>query len=71
MHAQTTALKPRDGVLVMSGYGLRISVERKHLVVEDGFGRDRRRGALHRATSGLRRLVVLGHTGFVTLNALR
>jgi len=57
--------------VVLSGYGLRIAVERGHLVVSDGIGRDRRSGRLHRATSGLRRLVVLGHSGTVSLEAMR
>ena len=61
----------RNGVLVLSGYGLHIGVERGHLTVSDGVGRDRRSGTLHRATCGLRRLVVLGHSGTVTLEALR
>ena len=34
-------------------------------------GRHRRTERLNRATSGLKRLVVIGHTGFVTLEALR
>lgn len=60
-----------NGVYVASGYGLKLFVERGHLVVEDGIGRDRRNTRLNRATSGLRRLVVLGHTGYITLDALR
>jgi len=71
MQSQTTALKPRNGILVLSGYGIRVRVWRGQLVVEDGLGRDRRTGALHRATSGLRRLVIGGHAGFVTFEALR
>ncbi len=71
MRIQTTALTPRDGLLTLSGYGIRMSVERRHLLVSDGVGRDRRLGALHRATTKLARLVVLGHGGFVTLEALR
>ncbi len=63
-------LRPADGVLVLSGYGLRVSVHRRHLSVSDGVGRDRRRGALHRATARLRRLVILGHSGLITLGAL-
>lgn len=61
----------RDGVLVLSGYGLHIGVERGQLTVRDGIGRTRRSGTLHRATCGLKRLVVLGHSGTVTLEALR
>jgi CRISPR-associated endonuclease Cas1 len=60
-----------DPVYVASGYGLKLYVNRGHLVVEDGLGRDRRVVRFNRATSGLRRVVVLGHTGYVTLDALR
>ncbi len=67
----TVDLRPTNGVLVLSGYGLRIAVERGHLVVSDGIGRDRRSGRLHRATCDLKRLVVLGHSGTVSLEALR
>ena len=58
-------------MLVASGYGLKIYVDRGHLIVHDGVGRNRRTLRLNRATSGLERLVVIGHTGFVTLEALR
>ena len=61
----------QSGVLVLDGYGVRIRVERGRLAVADGIGRHRREGQFPRAGSGLRRLVVLGHTGFVTFDALR
>src|SRR5713226_4071318 len=61
----------RNGVLVLDGYGLRVAVERRHLQMSDGICDERRSGRLSRATAGLKRLVVLGHTGFVTLEALR
>src|SRR5262249_15349513 len=53
------------------GYGIRLFVNRRHLVVQDGIGRHRRERRFARATHGLRRLVVLGHTGYVTLEAHR
>jgi CRISPR-associated endonuclease Cas1 len=56
---------------VASGFGLKLFVERGHLVVHDGIGRQRRTVRFNRATSRLRRLVVLGHSGYVTLEALR
>jgi CRISPR-associated endonuclease Cas1 len=59
------------GVLVLTGYGLRIAVERGHLVVEDGFGSERRRGRFARIGSGIQRVIVLGHSGSVSLEALR
>jgi CRISPR-associated endonuclease Cas1 len=69
MHHEVTA--PRDGIVVASGYGLKIYVERGHLIVHDGVGRDRRAMRFNRATSGLERLVVIGHAGYITLEALR
>jgi len=68
----TTAVKPTgDGTLVLDGYGIRVTVERRHLVVSDGVGRQRRSGRFARATSQLRRLIILGHSGYLTLEALR
>lgn len=60
-----------NGVLVLTGYGLDIRVERGQLQVRDGIGRQRREGQIHRATGRLRRIVVLGHTGAITLEAIR
>ncbi len=57
--------------VVLSGYGLKIAVYRRHLVVEDGVGEHGREGRFHKAMCKLRRLVVLGHTGYVSLEALR
>jgi CRISPR/Cas system-associated endonuclease Cas1 len=78
MHAQPTPaiswpeeIQLSSGIFVASGYGLRISVWRGRLRVEDGVGRQRRTVLLHRATSRLKRLVVIGHTGFVSLDAIR
>jgi CRISPR-associated endonuclease Cas1 len=61
----------RGAVCVVEGYGVRVRVKRGHLVVEDGFGTERRERVFSRATHGLSRLVVLGHEGFVTFEALR
>ena len=60
----------RSGVLALSGYGLSIKVERGHLVVEDGLGSARRRGRFSRVTPGLKRIVVFGRSGAVSLDAL-
>ena len=64
-------LTPPGGVLVLSGYGLDVRVWRGRLRVADGIGRDRREAIIHRATGGLRRLVVLGHTGSISFEAIR
>ncbi len=63
---------PADtSVAVADGYGLTIRVHRGHLVIEDGIGRHRRQRRYPRAERTLRRLVILGHTGYLTLEALR
>jgi CRISPR-associated endonuclease Cas1 len=63
--------EPRKGVLLLGGYGVRISVERGHLCVEDGVGANRRRARFARPTRELRRVVALGHSGTISLDALR
>ncbi len=69
MQAETSQVV--DGIHVASGYGLKVYVERGHLVVHEGVGRRRETRRFNRATSGLKRLVVIGRTGFVTLDALQ
>jgi len=61
----------RGRVAVVDGYGVKISVRRGHLVVEDGLGRERRERVYARVAHGLSRVVVLGHDGFITLGAIR
>src|SRR5687768_17542603 len=64
-------LAPRRGVLTLSGYGISVRVDRGHLVVEDGIGTTRHRARLARVGHGLRRLVVIGADGSISLAALR
>src|SRR4051812_44483765 len=68
---ESAPLTPKSGVVVLAGYGLRVAVDHGHLAVSDGVGRDRRAGTLNRVSGGLRRLVALGHSGTVSLEALR
>jgi CRISPR-associated endonuclease Cas1 len=70
MHAQPTE-RADGGICVARGYGLKLHIHRGHLIVEDGVGRRRRTRRYHRVTSKLRRVVVIGHTGYITLEALR
>lgn len=60
-----------DAIAVVDGYGVAIKVHRGHLVVEDGIGMHRRERRYTRGSRQLRRLVVLGHTGIITLDAIR
>jgi CRISPR-associated protein Cas1 len=75
--AVTTALAiayarqtPIAGVCVVDGCGVSVRVRNGHLLVEDGLGRHRRTRRFNRATSDLRRLVILADSGMVTLDAL-
>jgi CRISPR-associated endonuclease Cas1 len=58
-------------VAVVDGYGLTISVSCGHLVITDGIGPHRRERLLPRAQRTVQRIVILGHTGTVTLDAIR
>jgi hypothetical protein len=62
---------PRHGVVTLFGYGIQVRVDRGHLLLEDGIGPDRRNARLPRVGHGLKRLVVIGSDGMVSLAALR
>lgn len=57
--------------VVADGYGLTVTVSRGHLLVRDGLGRHRRERRLPRAQRIVRRIVILGHTGHLSLEAIR
>jgi CRISPR-associated endonuclease Cas1 len=63
-------LQVRAGVLVADGYGISLRVLYGKLHIEDGIGPHRRSIVLDRAGSGLERLVLLGKSGTITLEAL-
>ena len=65
------SVAPPGPVCVADGQGLSVHVHRGHLVVADGIGRHRRERRYHKATHGLTRLVILGSTGTLSLDALR
>jgi len=60
----------RHGVVTLFGYGIVVRVEHGHLVLEDGIGA-RRMTRFPRIRHGIRRLVVIGSDGMVSLAALR
>ena len=70
MQAQPNRADAR-GIHLAHGYGLKVHVYRDHLIVQDGIGRQRHNRRFHRATSGLKRLVVIGHSGYITFDAMR
>jgi CRISPR-associated endonuclease Cas1 len=61
----------KSGVLMLSGFGIKVRMQNGHLEIEDGIGPERRRIRLPRVGHGLRRLVLIGRDGFITLEALR
>ena len=58
-------------VLVLSGYGLRISISRGHLVLEDGIAGQRRLVRFSRVDRRIERIAIIGHAGTVSLDAIR
>jgi CRISPR-associated endonuclease Cas1 len=61
----------KSGVLVLNGYGIRVQVNAGHLFLHDGIADERRTIRLPRVNHGLKRLVLIGSDGFITLEALR
>src|SRR6266446_6499173 len=61
----------KHGVLTVWGYGIRVQVNGGHLLLHDGIADERRMIRLPRVGHGLRRLVMIGSDGFITLEALR
>src|SRR5713226_9185967 len=61
----------KSGVLVLSGFGVQVRVDRGHLTLKDGIADERRTIRLPRVNHGLKRLVMIGSDGFITLEALR
>ncbi len=61
----------KTGTLALSGFGIKVRMHCGHLETEDGIGPDRRKIRLARIGHGLKRLVLIGSDGFVTIEALR
>jgi CRISPR-associated endonuclease Cas1 len=69
--AETFQIAARHSVVTLFGYGIQVRVDRGHLLLEDGIGPDRLRYRFPRVGHGLKRLVVIGSDGMVSLAALR
>src|SRR5216684_8916117 len=65
------SLAPRHGVVTLFGYGIRVQMHAGHLLLHDGIADERRTIRLPRVNHGLKRLVMIGSDGFITLEALR
>src|SRR5829696_5067493 len=62
---------PDPAVAVVDGFGIELKVTRGHLVIHDGIGRQRRERRYSKAQRKLRRVVILGQGGYLTLDAIR
>lgn len=70
-HCNFIPIEPRHGVITLFGYGIDVRVDRGHLIVHDGIGSRRTTARFARIGHGIRRLIVIGSDGTVTLSALR
>jgi CRISPR-associated endonuclease Cas1 len=61
----------RHGVVTLAGYGINVRVDRGHLLVEDGIAADRQTVRFPRVGHGLKRLIIIGSDGLISLAALR
>jgi CRISPR-associated endonuclease Cas1 len=69
--AQTLNSVPRHGILTLVGYGISVSVDKAHLIVRDGIGPKGSHYRLPRIGHRLKRLVIVGSDGLITLAALK
>ncbi len=70
-HCNFTEITPRQGVVTLFGYGINVHVDRGHLTIREGIGTQQRFARFPRVGHGLKRLVVIGSDGLVSLAALR
>ncbi len=70
-HCNFIPIEPRHGVITLYGYGIDVRVDRGHLIIRDGIGSRRTTARFARIAHSIRRLVVIGNDGTVTLSALR
>jgi len=62
---------PEESVLVLHGYGIRLALERGHLLIEDGIADRRRVRRLSRIDRQVKRIAIIGHAGTISLDAIR
>src|SRR5215471_13483363 len=70
-HRNFIPITPQRGVVTLYGYGIKAYVDRGHLILEDGIGPERHQARFPRVGHGLKRLVVIGSDGMVSLAAIR
>src|ERR1700678_804726 len=69
--SSSKSLISKWGVLTLAGFAIRVRLQNGHLGIEDGVGLERRRFRLPRVGHGLKRLIIIGNDGYVSLGALQ
>jgi CRISPR-associated endonuclease Cas1 len=70
-HCNFRPIEPKHGVITLFGYGIDVRVDRGHLMLHDGIGSQRSTARFARVGHGIKRIVVIGSDGSVSLSALR
>jgi len=70
-HSPTNAQISTNGVLSIWGFGVRLQIQNGQLCAEWGIGRDRQSICLPRVNRNLKRIVIIGSSGFATFDAIR
>jgi CRISPR-associated endonuclease Cas1 len=65
-----TPITPKNGTVTLTGHGLTITIDRGYLTLSDGIADQRREARFHKTDRTLKRLIILGHSGTITLEAL-
>jgi CRISPR-associated endonuclease Cas1 len=65
------SIPARDGIVVLKGFGLALAVEHGRLLLRDGLAMSRRESRFTKATCGIKRLVIIGHSGVISLEGVR
>lgn len=67
------SVNPKQENLVLSGYGLSFKVDSGKLIIDDGFINEgtQRRTILPRGINNVKRIVILGHSGNLSFDAIR
>src|SRR6266478_10121796 len=64
-------IQPKAGAITLFGFGSSVRVDKGHLILEERMGSLHRRARFSRVGHGLKRLVVIGSDGVISLSALR
>jgi CRISPR-associated endonuclease Cas1 len=64
-------MPPHSSTIITYGFAVKVRVQDNHLHVSGGIGDERIEYVLHRATSGLARLIILSGNGYISLDALQ